>query len=209
MGEINVLTYLEKGLIEAEKKKCFNSLVNHKFLVFNYDTNQYENSSIILEEYFVFNRLSLRYCSENFVINCELGKDYLTYLIDGNTKDAEIVVELTDDWSNILKNFRFSYIDNSGDNPSELDSIVEMTDIKILFKYNYFGKKYIDKFGNSFFRNFPAKKIDFLNETTVKLILVDNLFENISETTKSKIENYLLDFGISDIEFYDSNNYRY
>lgn len=69
--------------------------------------------------------------------------------------------------------------------------MVENLSLKHLFKSNYFGKAYIDKYGCAFFENFPAKKIEFITKNLVRIDLVSDILGKMNTEIQKNIANYL------------------
>lgn len=202
-------SYLAKTISTQMKLNIFNILIQKGFLGYDYEKNDFVDIEKVKDSFFEYPRHSFRYKTEDFVFSCEEGEDYLGYSVDGDSNNSKIVIDFSNEALSQVGNVLFSFIDDEGSSPRDLRNMITNSEIKYLFKYNYFGISYITKFGESFFRDFPAIKVDFINNELVRIDLTEDIFSSISESTKSNVENYLSDFGISIIEFYDSNKYQY
>lgn len=207
---ISALTYLNQKLGRNEMIKCLNVFIEKKFLAYNYEKEEYEDACLLLcNEYLERKRRSLRYQTEDFVFSCSESRDFLTYCIDGDNHYSEIILEVADRFAEILSNLEFSYIDVEGDRPDCLSNSIKETTINTFFKYNYFGAKYIEKYGKDFFRNIPAKNIFFISDKVVRIDMADSIFLSIETSLKKKIRTYLNGFGINSVEFYDASKCQY
>lgn len=137
--ELNSTIYLESKLSLEDKIACAQILIDKGFLAYNYEKEKYEDALLILsQEYLDYARNSLRYKNEIFVFSSSIENDFMSYLIDGDTEESKIILLLSDEFARIVKNFKFSYIDNAGDSPKDLDKTVKKLTFKHFFKYCYF-----------------------------------------------------------------------
>ena len=208
MGELSTLTYLTENLHQEEKKRCYEVFIKNKFLAYDYDKKKFGSPDILLsDKYTNRDRVRLRYKTEDLVFSASKEDDFIISLIDGNNSNSEIILDLSDDFARILSNLKFSYIDNNGDIPKYLDDKVNKLLPGILFKYNYFGLDYINKYGKDFFENFPAVNIKYITENTIRIDLVDNVFGSVSKKLQKQIIEYLQGYNITDVYFYNSDDY--
>jgi hypothetical protein len=210
MKGISSLTYLTENISQEDKKRCLNVFIENNFLTYNYQNEKHENAALLLSEnYLKRKRYLLLYQTEDFAFTCSNEKNYLTYSVDGDNEHSKIILKVSEQFSKILSNLVFSYIDNSGDNPDNLDTSVNKLLLDNLFKFNYFGLQYLEKYGKSFFENFPAKQVKFISNKIVRINLVDEVFDEISIETKEKVRMYLSKNGIFNVEFYNASKYQY
>lgn len=208
--ELNSTIYLESKLSLEDKIACAQILIDNGFLAYNYEKEKYEDALLILsQEYLDYARNSLRYKNEDFVFSSSIENDFMSYLIDGDTEESKIILLLSDEFARIVKNFKFSYIDNAGDSPKDLDKTVEKLTFKHFFKYSYFGKAFIEKYGRTFFENFPAEKVEFISENVVRIDMVKDIFGKMSAETQKNVINYLFGFGIENVKFYNYKDHWY
>jgi hypothetical protein len=210
MNGISALIYLETKLSLENKIACNRTFIDMGFSAYHYEEERYVDASVLLtEEYLEFDRCSMRYKTEDFVFSSSVNKDFISYSIDGNTDESNVIVSASDRFADILDNFKHAHIDSEGDRPNGLSKTIENLQLKYFFKYNFFGKTFIGKYGRDFFKNFPAEKAEFLSEDVVRIDLVQDVFGTISERTQEKAKNYLNNHGISDVQFYDHKKHRY
>lgn len=205
MGEISSLTYLTKNLSEMDKRECLNFFMQKSFLAYNYQNEEHEDASLLLtEKYIPRKRYSLRYGNEDFVISLSNKKDYISCLIDGDSEESSIILDVSDFFAKKLTSFVFSQIDEVGDKPDNLDNSVQQILLDNLFKYNYFGTKYLEKYGSDFFQKFPAEHLKFISNQVVRIDLVKNFNDSISQERKDIVISYLQKFGMKNINFYNA-----
>ncbi len=208
--ELRSTIFLESKLSLENKIACTKLFIGEGFLAYNYETEKYENASLLLsEEYIEYPRNSLRYKNEDFVFSSSVDKNFMSYLIDGVSENARIVLKLSDEIAQIVGNFKYAYLDNAGDSPNDLEKTVEKLTLKHFFKYNYFGKVFIEKYGRAFFENFPAEKVEFITENVVRVDMVKDVFGKMTVETQNNVINYLSNFGIEKVKFYNYKNHWY
>ncbi|MFP9115073.1 hypothetical protein ACLI1A_14135, partial [Flavobacterium sp. RHBU_3] len=186
--------------------EILNLLVNNGFLGYDYEFQKYEAFQNIFSKYFEKQRYLARYNSEDFVITCAEGKKHLSYLIDSDSNDSRVIIKLTDQICKKVNKIIFSFIDGEGDSPANMQKSVSNIEINWLFKYNYFGMQYIEKYGRDFFENFPCENKEYITEGIIRINLVKDIFEEIDKNLKEKVREYLDHFSIP-IKFYNHNKF--
>ncbi|WP_347219793.1 hypothetical protein [Chryseobacterium sp.] len=202
-------SYLTETISTQMKLKVFNTLKHKGFLGYDYGKSDFVDIENAMDSFLEYPRHSFRYKTEDFVLSCEEGEDYLGYSVDGGSDNSKIVIDFSNEALSQIGNVLFSFIDDEGSSPRDLRSIITNSGIKYLFKYNYFGLPYITKFGETFFHDFPAIKVEFLTSELVRVDLTDDIFSSISENTKNQVASYLHHFGLNNCEFYDISKYWY
>ena len=185
---------------------CFDFLIKNNFLGYDYESTKYINFSEILHKYPEDPRYNLRYKMEDFGITNPIGKKYLISRIDGESSDSEIIIKGTNEFCKIIQDISFSYIDNEGDSPSKFEDIISKKEIKWLFKYNYFGKDFIEKFGKDFFVNMPCVNQEFISDHIIRIDLCKDLFSPVDKALMKEVSEYLNSFSIK-VNFYNHKNY--
>lgn len=197
---------LNKKLNYDNVQECFNLFLEKEFTAYDYEKNSYENFKSVLKKYPNDPRYSLKYKTVSFGISCSEGKDYLLLNMD-NGEDSEIILTLINSLSKLLDTiFLFSYIDKEGDSPNNFDSNINKLELKWLFKYNYFGKAYIDKFGRDFFTNMPCIKQEFITEDIIRIDLCKDIFSPIDKSLMQEVSAYLNAFDVK-VNFYNHKNF--
>ena len=198
----NTQILLENKLSKMDVKNCFEDFFENHFQAYDYEKNIYSDVKEILEKYPARSRYSLRYKKCDFVLTCNEGKSYLLLLVDRHTDGSELIQKLTNTYVGLLTQTLFSYIDDEGDSPKNLETVVNNTDIKWLFKYNYFGKYYLEKYSKDFFTNMPCVNQEFITDDIIRIDLVKDIFDKTDEKLKTDINDYLEKHSIK-IRFYD------
>lgn len=194
--------FLEESLTDNLRNDFLNLLVKMKFNGFDYDNEIFVPFREALKKYPDRKRYMLKYDEETFGISSVVGNDFIVCRADDQGNNASNMVKVINASAGMIKTFAFSYIDTEGDPPEKMESIAKAKNIKWLFKYNYFGKGFIEKYGSNFFTNMPCLKSEFVTNEIIKIDLCKNIFESIDDKLKIEIETYLATFSIK-ARFYD------
>lgn len=198
--------FLSKEIMKKDKENCINLLIDEGFLGYDYRLNTYVDFKTVLEKYPNRSRYSSRYKNEDFIISCEEGDKYLGYTIDADSNDSKIIIKVTDGFCKIIDTVNFSYIDNVGDLPDAMMKNSDNKEIKWLFKYNYFGKDFIEKFGKEFFINIPCVSQEFISEDIIRIDLCNDIFSPIDKSLMKEVSEYLKKFSIK-VSFYNHKDF--
>jgi hypothetical protein len=210
MNRLSALSYLSDNITKNEKQECLKVFIDLELLAYDYEQETFVDPNIVLsEEYFDYDSWSFQYKTEDLTFSCSEDENFFGYVIDGDNNNSEIILEISDKLSKIPENLIFLYIDLDGDRPDYLPNSINNVSVNAFFKFNYFGEVYIEKYGKKFFEDFPAKNVLFINDKVVRVDLVDNIFDSISQDTKDKLIKYLRSFNIEKIEFYDAREHQY
>jgi hypothetical protein len=193
---------LNDPITKQKKENCISILAEEGFLGYNYESETYVDFNEVLLKYPNRPRYSSKYNKENFVISCSEQQKHLGCTIDANNNDAEIIIKVTDKFSEIFDEINFSYIDNLGDTPNDFYHDVEKKEVRWLFKYNYFGKSFIEKYGKDFFVKMPCVKKEFITKDIIRIDFTENISSPIEESLAKEVLNYLKTYSINPV-FYN------
>ncbi|MEC4004858.1 hypothetical protein OX283_009345 [Flavobacterium sp. SUN052] len=198
--------YLVYNYTKEETENCFKILIDEGFLGRDYSLNSYVDFKNVLEKYPNRFQYGLRFKNKGFIISNPIDWNCLGYTIDGDSEDSKYIIDITNKFLLVLENSLFSYIDFEADPPKNFNKIITKKEIKWLFKYNYFGKDFIEKFGKDFFINMPCVSHEFITEHIIKIDLVEDIFLPINKLLMNDVSDYLKTFSI-DVNFYNHEDF--
>lgn len=197
---------LDKIITKSERQKCYDVLVTSNFSGYDYALGINISFEEMLKKYPNRPRYISTYKNENFGISCAEGNDFITCRIDNDSEDSKIITTIIDEFCKIIEEISFSYIDEEGDSPNKFEKTIKNKEIKWLFKYNYFGKDFIEKYGRDFFLQMPCEKAEFITEDIIRIDLCKDIFTTIDKKLMEDIDIYLNKFSIK-VHFYNSTNF--
>lgn len=196
------LILLPVKLTKETIEDCFLWFLKNDFLAYDFKSNSYTELSYVLNKYPNRMGYSLQYENQACTITYTEGEKYIINGTDANTEGAKIIGNIVHGLCATLKSISFAYIDNEGDAPNKMESYIKKLEIKWLFKYNYFGKVFIEKYGKDFFINMPCVKYEFIGDDIIRIDLVKDIFDKTDEKLKTEINDYLEKHSIK-VRFYD------
>lgn len=128
--------------------------------------------------------------------------DFIVLRADNSVENFEITIKVINQFSHIIKNVNFAYLDSEGDSPKKMEKLIDELSISWLFKYNYFGKAFIEKYGKDFFVNMPCVRQEFIAEDIIRIDLSEDISSPIEESLAKEVLNYLKTYFI-DPSFYN------
>lgn len=206
MKGYSTLIILEEKLTKAEKSKCLEYLDITGFEGYDYNLkttvpfNEVINGDEHRTDYLV------KFGGQDFVIFCSEEDDFLTYRIDHSNKSAGIMFEISQEFCDTLNRVSFGYIDVEGDSPKNLYNDVKKAELKWLFKHNYFGKNYLDKFGRAFFENFPCEHREYVTDDIIRIDLCADILSPLNDALKEKVMQYCSSYSFP-IKFYNPKKF--
>jgi hypothetical protein len=196
------LIFLPLKLTQDNVNDCLTWFITNNFLGYDYESNSYIELEKVIEKYSGERRYGLRFENQPCSIMCSENKNYIISGTDANDKGANIISSIVNELCFSVKEISFAYFDNEGHAPSKLEYNVKKIEFKWLFKYNYFGKSFIEKYSKDFFTNMPCVKQEFITDEIIRIDLGKDIFEPINETLKAEIDIYLTKFSVK-VRFYD------
>ena len=200
------LMYLLDGLTKQDKINCLSLLNENDILGYLYQEKIYTNFHDVYEKHPDRPRYLSKYKNLDFVVSCDVGNDFIILSIDPHIDYSKIIIKLTDEFNTLFKNTSFCYIDDEGTSPRSLEECIKSNDLKWLFKYNYFGKNFIEKYGKEFFLNMPCENVTLLTDDIIRIDLTKDIFTPIDKELAKKVHAYLKGFDIQ-VSFYNYKNF--
>jgi hypothetical protein len=161
------LTILPVKLTKETINDCFSWFKKNNFLGYDFGSNSYKELDKVIDKYPNRMGYSLQYKNQACSIVCSEGESLIINGADANSEGSKIIGTIVNGLCFSLKAISFAYIDNEGDAPHKLESQIKQLNLKWLFKYNYFGKTFIEKYGKDFFTNMPCVKHKFITDDII------------------------------------------
>lgn len=199
---LSSFVFLEQSFTDALRNECLSLLDKMEFKGYDYGDETYIPFNEALKKYPDRKRYMLKYNDEPFGVSCAVDDCFFLFRAGTQSKDSRYIVKVVNAYALMLKAFSFSYIDFEGDPPKKIENIIKIKGIEWLFKYNYFGKNYIEKYGKDFFTNMPCVKHEFITDDIIRIDLVKDIFDEVDEKLKEEINNYLQKHSLK-VRFYD------
>jgi hypothetical protein len=204
---LSSLTFLTQLITKKQRESCFKILIVHRFEGYDYDDEKY----ISFEDLFIKKpdkeTYSCKYKSTDYIISCSSDDNLILSRTDLESEDSKLTIDLTNQFCKITENIvGFSYIDYEGDPPKNFRAIINQKELKWLFRINYFGKDFIEKFGKDFFINMPCVKQEFISQDVIRIDLCEDIFSPIDKSLMKKVADYLNSFSIK-VNFYNHKNF--
>jgi hypothetical protein len=196
------LVYLSNPLLKKNKELYLQYLANKGYNCYDYDLEKEVALEEVLVEYANRDNYPLRLKGILGTSYFQTNDDFFTARSDENINNPNLIIENCNYFCEINKLIIFGKIDEEGDAPKNLRSITKKSELKWLFKYNYFGKAFIEKFGKDFFINMPCVKYELISDDIIRVDLVNDIFDDVNEKLKVEINQYLEKHS-QKVRFYD------
>ena len=196
------LFLLENNLTKNQIAKCFDILRNADFLIRNKEDRSFQSIGSDNPQgisTFLYNKT---YAG----ISIAESEDFITLRIDKDKNDSPVISMLTNEMCKETGNLIFAYTDGEGDSPTGFQKTTTDTQIKWLFKQNYFGQTYLRKYGRDFFLKIPCVNREQISDDVIRLDLSNDIFSPIDTALKKEIDKYLSGFSLK-VRYYNSKDH--
>lgn len=188
--------FLKEAITENQRRDYFEILIKNDFLGYDYESGNYIAFDDVLKKYPERPRYLGVHKSNSFGISCAEGNHFITCRIDSDNEDSKIIISIIDEFCKITAALSFGYIDCEGDSPDNFEHDLQNTELKWLFKQNYFEVDFIHKYGKDFFLHMPCEGLVFITENCIRVDLSKGLFKIADKHMKETMDDYLQKYGV-------------
>jgi len=196
----------KKPISQKQMIEFFEILKKYEFEGYDYNSRRKVDLNVFLENSLNDFQYGLLYKNDDFALSNTINENYVGYTMDNSAEASRIFVNLTNDFCKSLKEISFSYVDDGGSSPKDIESYIKRLEFKWLFKYNYFGKEYLEKYGEDFFLNIPSVSSEFITQDIIRVDLSKDILSPVDVETQKNVSKYLSQFSIK-VRYYNQKNF--